>query len=94
MPARRLPDYTLSRHARERLDQRGVSLSGLEAALRWGRRSWTHGDLQYRLDRRRVQAARREGIRVDEHEGTTVILTQSEVVKSVWRNRRPRRIRR
>jgi hypothetical protein len=42
--ARPLPHYFLSHHARSRLDSRGVSTPALEAALRWGRRTWSHGD--------------------------------------------------
>lgn len=94
MPTRQLPAYRLSNHARRRLDARGVSVASLEAALRFGRRTWSHGDLTFRLDRRSTEEARLHGVRVDAHEGTTVILTQDGTVRTVWRNRSPRRIRR
>lgn len=91
---RSLPPYRLSKHARVRLDARGVSMDALEAALRWGRRGWSQGALRYRLDRRSVDTARRQGVRVDAHEGTTVILSPSGLVLTIWRNRQPHRIRR
>ena len=94
MPGRELPSFTLSNHARSRLFSRGVSMQALRAALRWGRRIRSHGDHCYRLDRRSVARARRNGVRVDAHEGTTVILTQGGVVRTIWRNRSPRRVRR
>jgi len=92
MPFRSLPRYALSSHARSRLCSRGVSREALEAALRWGRRTWSHGDLVFRLDRRSVAAARAYGIRVDAHEGTTVVLMHDGTVRTVWRNRSPCRI--
>lgn len=94
MPGRPLPPYSLSLHARSRLDARGVSKTALEAALRWGRRTWSHGDLCFRLDHRSVAVARKRGVRVDAHEGTTVIITQDGTVRTIWRNRAPRRLRR
>ena len=89
-----IPEFTLSNHARDRIDSRGVSLESVEIALRWGRRSWSHGDRLVRLDRRCVARARRLGIRVDAHEGTMVVLSPDDVVVTAWRNRTPHRLRR
>jgi len=94
MKPRTLVHFTFSHHAQMRLHGRGMSVRSVEAALRWGRRAWSHGDCLYRLDRRSVAQARKLGVRVDSHEGTNVILTRDHVIRTIWRNRSPRRIRR
>ena len=85
--------FTFSHHAQIRLHGRGMSVRSVEAALRWGRRVRSHGDWLYRLDRRSVAQARKHGVRVDSHEGTNVILTRDHVIRTIWRNRSPQRIR-
>jgi hypothetical protein len=92
MKPRASPAFTLSSHARRRIDSRGISLRSVDAAIRWGRASWSHGDRLFFLDRRSVHHARREGVRVDEHEGTVVILTTDGTVRTVFRNRSLKRV--
>ncbi|MCB9795190.1 MAG: hypothetical protein H6741_21005 [Alphaproteobacteria bacterium] len=92
---RSLPDNLgLTKHAWKRLCGRGVSRASITAALRWGRRTWSHGELHYFLGKRAVKAARRQGVRVDAHEGTTVILSLDDQIVTVYRNRQPKRRRR
>ncbi|MCB9759853.1 MAG: hypothetical protein H6739_08470 [Alphaproteobacteria bacterium] len=93
MASRTLPDFRLSDHARHRMDERCIGLIAVRTALRWGRRTWSHGDHRYHLGRRAVARARRLGVRIDAHEGVFVILSRDGVVRSVYRNRRPRRRR-
>ena len=93
MSGRDLPRYRLSPHARDRVDQRTVTVEGIEAALRWGRRTRSHHDHVYRLDRRSVARAREHGVRVEAHAGTHVVLTPDHTVRSVWCNHNPPRLR-
>lgn len=88
------PALVISTHAHRRSSSRRIPEEAITAAIRWGRRYWTHGDLAWRLDRRSVEAARRCGVRVDDYEGVTVIVATGGVVRTVWCNRTPRRIRR
>lgn len=80
-------------HAAIRRGSRRIPAEAIAAAIQWGRRYRSHQDLVWRLDRRTVQQARRAGVRVDQYEGVTVVLTPGGVVRTVWRNRTPRRIR-
>lgn len=90
-PPRRL---IRTRHALRRAAQRGISPASVHTALRYGRRYRSWGDVVYRLDRRSVLAARRQGVRIEDDEGIHVVVTRSGVVKTVYRNRTPKRIRR
>ena len=83
-----------SAHAARRTGARGLSPAAIDAALRWGRRYWSHGDQVFRLDHRSVVQAREAGVRVDAHEGVTVVLTADGVVRTAWRHRSPGRIKR
>lgn len=81
-----------SKHALRRAAQRGITPATVHTVLRYGRKYRSWGDLVYRLDRRSVREARRQGIRIDDAEGVHVVLTRSGVVKTVYRNRSPKRI--
>ena len=83
---------TYSHHARRRADARSISAAAIDATLSWGRRSWSHGDRVFRLDRRTVERARVDGVRIDQHEGVTVVLSADGTIKTTFRNRTPRRI--
>lgn len=90
----RRPEHpvTFSYHAHRRADARRISAPAIEATLAWGRRTWSHGDQVFRLDRRSVEHARRQGLRLDAHEGVTVVLAADGTIKTTFRNRNPRRI--
>ena len=88
------PDWTHTEHSWRRASGRRISSRAINAAICWGRRTWTHGDRQYRLDRRSVQRAAEVGVDVRGFEGVTVILTPDQHIRTVWCNRNPRRIRR
>ena len=94
MPRSSLTALYLSPHARQRANARSISAEAIDAALRWGRRCWSHGDQIWRLDRRCVQRAAAKGVRVDAHEGVTVVQAPDGSIITVYRNRDPRRIRR
>ena len=79
-------------HAALRSGSRRIPEEAITAAICWGRRYRSHRDLVWRLDRRMVERARRAGVRLEHYEGVTVILTMGGVVRTVWRNRNPRRI--
>ena len=90
------PPHTLfpTTHALKRADARRITPAAIHAALRWGRRLWSHGDLIYRLDRRSIKRAAVAGCDVYAHEGVTVVVTLDGVVRTVWRNRAPKRVQR
>ncbi len=83
-----------TRHAAGRRDARRIAEEAVEAALTWGRCVRSHADIIYRIDRRTVASARRMGVRIDRFEGVAVVVTPSGAIRTVWRNRRPQRIRR
>lgn len=84
--------FRLSPHARTRAGSRRIPDEAIDVALCWGRCFRSYQDVIWRLDRRMVQHARRAGVRIDRYEGVTVVLSASGVVRTVWRNRNPRRI--
>lgn len=79
-------------HAARRSGSRRIPDAAIDAAIRWGRRYRSHGDLVWRLDRRTVALARSGGVRIDAFEGVLVLVTPAGVVRTVWRNRSPKRI--
>ncbi len=83
-----------TRHGHMRSDSRRVSRPQIRATLRWGRRYYSFGDRVYRLDRRSVAKARERGVRLDDFEGTTVVVTPDGTIRTCWKNRNPSRIRR
>lgn len=85
---------TFTAHGARRSSQRRLSRAAISAALDWGRMVRSHGDQIYRLDRRSVSRARAAGVLVDKHEGVTVVLTPDGRVRTAYRNRQPKRIRR
>ncbi len=92
MARRSSPHIFFTYHGLHRADARGISGHAIDATRRWGRRMWSHGDQVFRLDRRCVERARMAGVRIDQHEGVTVVLSPDGRVKTTFRNRNPRRI--
>jgi len=92
MAARSLPAYSITAHANCSLNARGISRVAVESALRWGRRFRSHGAWVFRLDRRSVAEAATHGARVHEHEGVTVVISESFRLITAWRNRSPGRV--
>lgn len=88
------PEVRLSRHAIRRAAARRIPSAAIDAALSWGRAYRSHADEVFRLDRRSLQQAARAGVRLDAYEGITVVVTPDGTVRTIWRNRRPARIRR
>ena len=92
MARRSAHPVTYSIHAQRRADARIISPAAVDAAIAWGRRTWSYGDQVFRLDRRSVARARWHGLRLDLHEGVTVVLGVDGTIKTTFRNRDPRRI--
>ncbi|MFZ5476675.1 MAG: hypothetical protein ACOZNI_07870 [Myxococcota bacterium] len=88
------PEIPLSRHAIRRASARRIPAAAIDAALSWGRAYRSHADEVFRLDRRSVRLAARDGVRLDAYEGVTVVVTPDGTIRTIWRNRRPSRIRR
>lgn len=88
------PPLSLSQHARERADARSISPAAIAAAIGHGRRFRSHGAWAYRLDRRSLAEAEQRGLQLTSFEGVHVIVSDDGTVITVFRNRRPRRVRR
>ncbi len=79
-----------TRHARVRQAQRALGQDALVAALLYGREIRAGGgDVFLYLGQQEVRAARRRGLRLDNHLGVTVIETRTGRIKTVYRNRKP-----
>jgi len=89
----------LTRHARDRIDARGISRQAVSAALDYGRELHTRGATLYVIGRQEVSRLRRLGVDLDAHEGVHVVCAANGAVVTAYRNHdlrglRPRRRRR
>jgi hypothetical protein len=82
-------------HAWQRMSGRGFSPDDIDQVLSWGRvlHKWD-GALCHFVGRREVDLARRHGVDLEGVEGLHVLTaTDSGVIITAWRNRRPRLLR-
>ena len=82
-------------HAWQRMSGRGLSPDDIDQVLAWGRilHHWD-GALCHFVGRREVDQARRHGVDLERLEGLHVLTaTDSGVIITAWRNRRPRLLR-
>ena len=79
-------------HAWKRISSRRIPKEGIEAAIMYGRRYWNQGREVYRLDRRSVQHAKKQGFCLRQYEGIHVILGESGEVVTAYRNRTCKRL--
>ena len=79
--------FALTDHALCRMQRRGISRAGVEACLRLGRRVRARGAILFALGRRQIERARREGLRLEGHEGLHVVCSNDGAVLTVFKNR-------
>ncbi len=79
-------------HAWKRISGRRIPQAGIEAAIVYGRRYWNQGREVYRLDKRSIKSAQRQGICLKDFEGIHVVLGGSGEVVTAYRNRTCKRL--
>lgn len=79
--------YSLSIHARMRMQQRGIPLSHLEQALRHGRTVRVQGGIRFRvLGRKEARRLVNAGLGPVAAEGVHVLLNEQGVVITIYRD--------
>lgn len=87
-----MEDLLITNHAWRRISGRRIRREGIMAALKYGRRYWNQGRVVYRLDRRCVQKASYDGVKIHAHEGIHVVLGDDGQVVTAYRNRQGKRL--
>lgn len=86
-------EYSLTRHACERMSGRGLSPSAVRLALNYGRTAHIRGATIYAVGRKEVERFRQDGIELSLVEGVQVVCTDSGSILTVYRNRDLRGLR-
>ena len=83
-------DFTY--HAWRRISGRRIPGEGIDAALAYGRRYWNQGREVYRLDKRSIQKALKQGVHLQAFEGIHVIVGDNGELITAYRNRKGKRL--
>ncbi|KAA0676982.1 DUF4258 domain-containing protein [Roseomonas genomospecies 6] len=86
-------EYSLTRHAWERMSGRGLSPAAIRLVLNYGRAARIRGATIYVVGRKEVERYRRDGIELSSVEGVQVVCTDSGSILTVYRNRDLRGLR-
>jgi len=86
-------EYSLTRHAWERMSGRGMSPSAIRLVLNYGRAVHVRGAVIYVVGRKEVERYRKDGIELSSVEGVQVVCTDSGSILTVYRNRDLRGLR-
>ncbi len=86
-------EYSLTRHAWERMSGRGLSPAAIRFVLTYGRAAHIRGATIYVVGRREVEDYRQDGIELSSVEGVQVVCTDSGLILTVYRNRDLRGLR-
>lgn len=78
--------FSLTKHAIERMVNRSISRTAIEAAIEFGRCVEIRDAQIFAIGRKEVEKYRRDGIDLSEFEGTQVVVTASGAVMTVYRN--------
>jgi len=81
-----LGNFSLSKHAIERMVTRSISRTAIEAAIEFGRCVEIRDAQIFAIGRKEVEKYRRDGIDLSDFEGTQVVVTASGAVMTVYRN--------
>jgi hypothetical protein len=84
---------SLTRHAAERTQRRGIPVDGITAALAFGWSRRTRGAEIFTIGWRDVRRWAEHGIDLARFEGIQVVCSHDGVVLTVYRNRKPRAVR-
>lgn len=93
-----LGNYSLTLHAQQRMDMRGISPSCVSQALSYGRKIHVRGAVIYAIGRKEVAQCSSLGIDLTGMDGLQVVCSNNGAVMTVYRNRdfrglRPKRRR-
>lgn len=80
-------EYSLTRHAWERMSGRGLSPAAIRLVLNYGRAAHIRGATIYAVGRKEVERYRQGGIELSPVEGVQVVCTDSGSILTVYRNR-------
>jgi hypothetical protein len=86
-------EYSLTRHAWERMSGRGLSPAAIRLVLNYGRAAHIRGATIYVVGRKEVERYRQDGIELSSVEGVQVVCTDSGSILTVYRNRDLRGLR-
>lgn len=86
-------EYSLTRHAWERMSGRGLSPAAIRLVLNYGRAAHIRGATIYVVGRKEVERHRQDGIELSSVEGVQVVCTDSGSILTVYRNRDLRGLR-
>lgn len=86
-------DFQLSRHAWQRMGERGVSASALNKVLAFGRVIHARGATMYVIGRREIKRYLDQGINLDDLHGMQVICSKNGTIMTLYRNRDFRSLR-
>ncbi len=86
-------EYSLTRHAWERMCGRGLSPSVVRLVLDYGRATHTRGATIFVVGRKEVERFKREGVELSAAEGVQVVCSETGAVLTVYRNRDLRGLR-
>ncbi len=86
-------EYSLTRHAWERMSGRGLSPAAIRLVLNYGRAAHIRGATIYVVGRKEVEHYRQDGIELSSVEGVQVVCTDSGSILTVYRNRDLRGLR-
>lgn len=77
----------ITRHARIRMDSRGIGWEAVCLALDFGRVAYVRGAQIYAIGRKEVAALAERGITADEYSGVQVVCANDNTVITVYRNK-------
>lgn len=86
-------EYSLTRHAWERMSGRGLSPAAIRLVLNYGRTAHIRGATVCVVGRKEVERYRQEGIELSSVEGVQVVCNDSGLILTVYRNRDLRGLR-
>ncbi len=87
-------DKILTRHARMRMNQRGLTHRAVQAVLDHGEISYSRKAIIYSIGRKEVTSGKRFGVDLSDYEGIQVTCSRDGQILTVYRNRDFRRLRR
>jgi hypothetical protein len=88
-----MPQFTLTDHARRRLNARRIPLDAVDFVFRYGRELPSRGAVLHVLGRRELELFRKDGVNVDGYEGVHVVASEEGTVITAYKNRSPHRLR-
>lgn len=78
--------HSLSEHALERMQQRGISHEAVFQTIAFGRISRGRGATIYAIGKKEVSEFAEDGIDLSDYEGVHVVMTRKGTVSTVYRN--------